>query len=152
MESQGIAIVYRDLIHQISEDLTIEGWKVLRQCFQRLQQRLCLRDSIVMLRTEDAILFLLDGTELLGQFVASGYKNIRIYEAASVHVSQHSILIVDIRYSLVQLNDFQAPEHPSFTERLEVGKHLLEDRLPVEPELVVEPQECGVDFHLWNSL
>ena len=71
----------------------------------------------------------------LGQVVAYGYKNIRIYVAASVHVSQHSILIVDIRYSLVQFNNFQTPEHPPFTDCLEVVEHLLEDlrRLPIRP-------------------
>ena len=106
----------------------------------------CLRGGIVMLRAKDTILFLLGGAELLGQFVAPGYENIRIDEAASVHVGQHSILIVDIGYSLVQLNDFQAPEHPPFTDCLEVVEHLLEDRLPVEPQLVVHPKEGGVDL------
>ena len=103
-----------------------------------------------MLRAKDTILFLLGGAELLGQFVAPGYENIRIDEAASVHVGQHSILIVDVRYSFVQLNDVQAPEHPTFPDGLEVRDHLLEDWLPVEPELVVEPQEGSVNLAFWN--
>ena len=74
--------------------------------------------------------FLFGGAELLGQFVAPGYKNIRIDEAAFVHVGQHSILIVDIGYSLVQFNDLQAPEHPPFTDCLEVVEHLLENGSP----------------------
>ena len=100
-EPQAAISIRRDPLHQVGEDLAIEGGEELWQGFQRFQQLPRPGDGVVVPIGQKPLLFLLCGPELAGQFIALGYKNIRVDQAALVHVGQHSILIVDIGYSLV---------------------------------------------------
>ena len=61
-------------------------------------------------------------------------------------------LTENVGYFLVERDDIFAPEHPTVSDLLEIGKHLREDGAAVVFELVVQTAESGVDGFLRDLL
>lgn len=135
----------------LPEQLPIERIQEVRPCFKCFDQFPRSGDSVITLLIQQAALLLFCRAELFGQFVAAGYKNVRINAALLLQHSEKLILTGEVRYLPVQLNDIRVPEKPAGADRLEVCNQWCEDLAAVMPELVVETAEGGVDISFWNT-
>ena len=79
--------------------------------------------------------------ELAGQFVAFGYKNVRINEAVLLEEGQRLILTGEFGYFFVEGNDVLAPEQSAITDRPEGFEHLLQNGEALMLELIIEAAE-----------
>jgi len=86
------------------------------------------------------------GAELFGQFIAAGYKNVRIDAAVLFQHSQQLFLTGEFRYLIVQLHDIQAPEQTAAACGLEVRQKLLQNGTALVLELVVHAEESILKF------
>lgn len=107
-------------------------------------------DGIITVLVEDPAFGSLGGTELFGQRIALGYKNVRINAAAFFQSGQQLILTGKFRYLFVQFNDIYTPEKFPFTDRLEVGDEVGQDVAALVLEIVIQPEECLLNLDFRN--
>ena len=101
--------VYDDFFNELTEQLRIEVIKEVRPCIQYFHQFPRLGDGAIAIGDKQAFLFQLCDTELFGQLITLGYKNVRINEALLFQRGQHLILTGQIGYLFVEFNDVRAP-------------------------------------------
>ena len=134
----GYRMEFGEIVIHPLEAITVQ--KIFRQYALRLD------NGIITLRIQQASLFPFYGAELFGQFIAAGYKNVRINAALLLQHGQELILTGQIRYLVVQLNDVHTPEQVVTADHLEVCEEGGEELVTVVLQVIIETEEGGVDF------
>ena len=76
-----VIALHDDLVHELAEQLPIEGVQEVRPGLQGFYQLLGLLERLILLGLQEPFLLQLCGAELFRQFVPAGDKNIRVDKA-----------------------------------------------------------------------
>ena len=72
-----VIALHDNLVHELAEQLPIEGVQEVRPSLQGFNQLLSLLDRLILLGLQEPFLLQLCGAELFRQLVLAGYKNVR---------------------------------------------------------------------------
>lgn len=140
-EAEGVVALHDDFRNECAAQLCVGVVEEVRSILQQDYQLPRPLGGGIPLGIHKLLFVQLGLPELTGQFIAFGYKNVRINEAVLLEEGQRLILTGEFGYFFVEGNDVLAPEQPAITDRPDGFEHLLQNGEALMLELIVEAAE-----------